>query len=401
MNDLFAFSDPESALLAVADELAVVSEIDTVDLPCGRVLALPVLADRDSPAADVSAMDGYAIRLEDLQSDVDLPVSDQCPPGVQPPTMKPGHAIRIFTGAVIPSECQAVVKREDTVESPNSIRFLPTALELTKEGDHIRRQGENAAVGDAVLDSGLVVTSALTAALANFGITSTKVLRKLRVAILTTGDEVLPPATKSLSPWQLRNSNAAAVAAIMSELAYVDVVKQEHVRDNRDALTEAFEQAVREADVVLMTGGVSKGDYDYVPDVIADAGANIRFHGLPIRPGKPILGAVTKAGGLVLALPGNPVSATINCHRFAVPLIRKMAGCQHWMSKPELATLVEPIRKTIPLHAMLLARLVGPGLAELVPAKGSGDLVAMAQSDGYVCVSPQEDSPGPWPFFRW
>ncbi|MCC9600865.1 molybdopterin molybdotransferase MoeA [Stieleria sp. JC731] len=401
MNDLFAFSDPESALLAIADDLAVVSESESVGDANGRVLSLPVLADRDSPAADVSAMDGYAIRLEDLKPDTDIPVSDQCPPGIEPPKMKPGHAIRIFTGAVIPDGCQAVIKREDAVESPNSIRFPPIAVETTVEGSHIRRSGENATAGEQVLDAGLVVSSALTAALANFGITDTSVYRKVRIAILTTGDEVLPPETQSLHPWQLRNSNAVAVRSIMSRLAFTEIVMQQHVVDQREHLNEALSNALKLADVVLMTGGVSKGDYDYVPDVIADAGANIRFHGLPIRPGKPILGAVSQKGSLVLALPGNPVSATINCHRFAVPLVHKMAGCKLWMPQPALVTLDQPIRKAIPLHSMLLAQVTGSGSATLVQTQGSGDLVAMAKSDGYVCVSPHEDSPGPWPLFRW
>ncbi|WP_149495240.1 molybdopterin molybdotransferase MoeA [Roseiconus lacunae] len=401
MNDPFAFSDPESALLAISDDLSVVTETETTDDPLGRVLARPVLADRDSPAADVSAMDGYGIRLEDLNDDRDLPVSGQCPPGAAPPEMKPGHVIRIFTGAVIPDGCEAVIKREDTVESTDSIRILAATIESTVAGSHIRRAGENAAAGDAVLDAGRLITPAVTASLANFGVTAPEVFRKIRVAILTTGDEVVAPEATSLDPWQLRNSNSVALRSIVSQQALVQVVTHQHVIDDRQSLSAAVAQALLAADVVLMTGGVSKGDYDYVPDVIAEAGAEIRFHGLPIRPGKPILGAVGPAGGLILALPGNPVSATINCHRFAIPLIHKMAGRQHWMRQPALVTLDAPLRKTIPLHAMLLARITGPGMATLVESKGSGDLVAMAKSDGYVCVSPQEDSPGPWPMFRW
>ncbi len=395
------FPDPDSALAALAGRLAAVDRGEECDRPLGRILSQPVLADRDSPAADVSAMDGYAIRLEDLAADTEIPIGGESSAGSAPPKSVAGQVIRIFTGAMVPEGSEAVVKREDTVESQASIRFRQSAIESTVSGSNIRRGGENAPAGSEVLPAGFLVRSATIAALANFGAMRPSVFRRVRVAVLTTGDEVLGEHTASLEPWQLRNSNRAVCAAMLGALPFVDVHRVEHVVDDVDAMRASLGQAIETSDAVIVTGGVSKGDYDYVPETIAGLGGEIVFHGLPIRPGKPILGAATGSGKLILGLPGNPVSSGINCHRFAIPLLRKIGGCLDWTDRPATLLLRQPPRKTIPLHAMLLARACGAGEAELVAAKGSGDLVALGKSDGYVCVDPMQQSTGPWPMFYW
>ncbi len=395
------FTDPDSAIAALAGRLAPVGQTEECDQPLGRILADPVLADRDSPAADVSAMDGYAIRLEDLAADAEIPIGGESSAGAAPPKRVAGEVIRIFTGAMVPEGCEAVVKREDTVESERSIRFRPAAIESTVLGSNIRRGGENAPAGSQVLPAGFLVRSATIAALANFAAMRPSVFRRVRVAVLTTGDEVLDEHTVSLKPWQLRNSNRAVSAAMLGALPFVDVHRVQHVIDDVDAMRTSLGGAIETSDAVIVTGGVSKGDYDYVPETIADLGGEIVFHGLPIRPGKPILGAATGSGKLILGLPGNPVSASINCHRFAIPLLRKLGGCDDWTDHPAKVLLRQPPRKAIPLHAMLLARACGVGEAELVTAKGSGDLVALGKSDGYVCVDPMQQSTGPWPMFSW
>ena len=394
------YADPDSAIDALAKRLSVVT--DTVSTsPAGRILAQTIVADRDSPAADVSAMDGYAICLSDLSTESEIPIGGESKAGSPPPTMLPGQVIRIFTGAIVPTGCEAVVKREDTIESDSSIRFRPVAVKTTVAGSHIRRAGENAAAGSAVLPPGTKITPAVVAALANFGVVQPMVYRSVKVALLTTGNEVVDPTADQLKPWQLRNSNQAATVTMLSQHPFIDVKRVEHVPDDRDALADSLKQAIDGADAVVLTGGVSKGDYDYVPETISLSGGEIVFHGLPIRPGKPILGAATNDGKLILGLPGNPVSATINCHRFLVPLLRRVAAQANWRDRPPLVTLREPPKAPIPLHAMLLARSVSCGIAELVAAKGSGDLVAMAESDGYVCVPPNTRTVGPWPMLVW
>ncbi len=400
MMQSFNYADPDSAIEALAQRLSVVTDTESTS-PIGRILAQSIAADRDSPAADVSAMDGYAIRLSDLSTDSLVPISGESKAGSPPPSMVAGQVVRIFTGAIVPAQCEAVVKREDTDETGAAIRFHSAAVKTTVSGSHIRRAGENAPAGSAVLDRGLKVTPAVVAALANFGFVHPLVYRQVKVAILTTGNEVVDPATEQLKPWQLRNSNQSATHAMLVQNPFIDVNRVEHVSDDRDALTRSLNQAIACADAVVLTGGVSKGDYDYVPETISLSGGEIVFHGLPIRPGKPILGAATNDGKLILGLPGNPVSATINCHRFLLPLLRRIAAQVNWSDKPPMVTLDEPPRSSIPLHAMLLARRIDRGMAHLVAAKGSGDLVALAQSDGYVCLPPNTSTTGPWPMFEW
>lgn len=395
------FNDPDAALAELARHVSVVAETEVVDQPMERILAAPILADRDSPAADVSAMDGYAVRLENVVPDVDIPVSGESSAGSPPPQMVSGQIVRIFTGAIVPDGCQAVVKREDTIESDGSIRFRSSAIETTTQGSNIRCGGENAPAGSEVLPAGMFIHSATIATLANFGAMQPTVHRRVRVTVLTTGDEVLDVQTESLQPWQLRNSNQAVSVAMLSRLPFIDVHRVCHVPDDPATMRKSLSDAIESSDAVIATGGVSKGNYDYVPETIVGLGGRIVFHGLPIRPGKPILGAVTDAGKLILGLPGNPVSSSINCHRFAIPLLRKIGGATAWTDRPAMMRLLEPPRKTIPLHAMLLARACGVGEAELVAAKGSGDLVALGQSDGYICVQPMQASTGPWPMFYW
>ena len=401
MKPNFQFTDVDSALSALAERLANVSASERADSLVGRILAEPITADRDSPAADVSAMDGYAIRLADLNSDAPVAISGESKAGQSPPAMVAGKVVRIFTGAIVPEGCEAIVKREETDEDPDSIRFHPAAKESTVAGSHIRRQGENAPAGSSVLSPGVQLSPASVAALANFGVIDPSVFRTVKMTILTTGDEVLDPSADELEPWQLRNSNQAALVSMFSNQPFVSVVTADHVPDRRDALDAALTKAVESSDVVVMTGGVSKGDYDYVPETIAKVGGEIVFHGLPIRPGKPILGAATGDGKLILGLPGNPVSTTINGRRFLLPLLRHLGGCSNWRDQPAMVTLAGPPAKSIPLHTMQLVKQVDHGIAELIPSKGSGDLVALSQSDGFACLPPEATTIGPWPLLRW
>ena len=402
----FAFDHPSAAIDAIASQLATITESEVVDSCHRRVLANDVVSDRDSPAADVSAMDGYAVRLEQLTADKDLPIAGLAQAGSPPPTMVTNSVARIFTGAIVPVDADAVLKREDTEELGDHIRVSQNVIDQTNVGEHIRRVGENAAAGSLVAPAGKLVTPAVMATLANFGATAAPVKRQVRIVILTTGDEVLPVTATELKPWQLRNSNQATIRAVLATHPWIKLVDARHIKDDLDSLKQHLQGALEEADAIVMTGGVSKGDYDFVPDAIAAVDGQVVFHGLPIRPGKPILGAATSNGKLILGLPGNPVSSAINANRFLVPLLRRIAGVTSWQSTATFATVKHATFKTVPLHTMLLARHVDDGNVELVPSKGSGDLVALGQSDGYICLPPSVDpndsnAIGPWPFYSW
>ncbi|TWT80924.1 Molybdopterin molybdenumtransferase [Planctomycetes bacterium CA13] len=394
------YQTPDAAIDGLAKLLATVCVQSSTRQQVGRILAQDIVADRDSPAADVSAMDGYAIRVSDLKRSGPIPVRGESSAGGPPPEMQSGSIVRIFTGAVIPDGCEAVVRREDTKESDREIVFLEAAI-TTRAGDNIRRAGENAKMGGVVVNAGTKVTAATAATMTSVGAYQADLYAPVRVIVLTTGDEVGRFENESPKPWQLRNSNRDSIVSFLSAQPWIDVVEPSHCHDDRDVLTRSLADCLQRADAVLVSGGVSKGDYDYVPDVIRENGAEIVFHGLPIRPGKPILGAATSGGKLILGLPGNPVSAIVGAKRFAEPLLAKMSGQTDWKTPRPILRLKDFGDKTLPLVWMRLVRIVGQGVCELVPSQGSGDLVSLGQSSGFVEIPRGESGEGPWPFYAW
>lgn len=405
MASKFAFDHPDDALRALASKLNTVAIEKSLNArsTTGRVLAENIVADRDSPAADVSAMDGYAIRMSDLNSEAPITVNGQCVPGVPAPEMSIGSVMRIFTGAIVPEQCEAVVKREDTEELADSIRFLKPALS-SSPGQHIRRAGENTKAGSVVLSSGIALNAAHMATIENFGCVGIDVHQPVRVAVVTTGDEVGDFYKEPPQPWQLRNSNRTAIWSLLNPKPWISPPESgghTHSKDDRQTLTETLQKQLAQCDAVIMTGGVSMGDYDYVPDVVREVGGEIVFHGLPIRPGKPILGAATADGKLILGLPGNPVSATIGCRRMAMPLLAMMSGQTNWLPNQATAIFENAGDKTIPLHWLRLARFTSHGTVEAVHSQGSGDLVSLGHSDGFVELPPGASGKGPWPIYSW
>ncbi|MFK8111146.1 MAG: molybdopterin molybdotransferase MoeA [Rubripirellula sp.] len=403
MTKKFAYDHPDDALRALASHLHQVEveasvKIDDASI-AGRVLAQDILADRDSPAADVSAMDGYAIRMNQIGTQ-EIAVTAESVPGSPPPTMQEGGAVRIFTGAIVPKGAEAVVKREDTEEREGAILLRASAMG-TQVGEHIRRAGENAIAGSTVLQRGRQIDAASLATMTNFGCFETDVHHSVSVSILTTGDEVGLFTEEQPKPWQLRNSNRFSLSGVLANHPSLNVIHLQHCHDNRESLTKMLDDLVAESDAVILTGGVSMGDYDYVPDVVREVGGEVIFHGLPIRPGKPILGAATSSGKLIVGLPGNPVSASIGCKRMVLPLLAKISGKANWLAPCPVVRLQNGGTKTIPLHWMQLVRLTKDGVCEPVISKGSGDLVSLGQSDGFVELPPGAVGEGPWPFYSW
>lgn len=399
MSSKFKFDRPDDAIASLSSRLSTVGVEPSASHLIGRTLARDVVADRDSPAADVSAMDGYAVRLADVRCDDAISVSGESAPGAPPPELSPGSVVRIFTGAIVPVGSEAVVKREDTEESDNSIRFREPALGIER-GGHIRRAGENAKKGSTVLPAGTRITAAGHATMANFGAYQADVHEPVRVSIITSGNEVGVFDDVQPQPWQLRNSNRFSLLSLLSR-SWIQVVATDHCQDDSGQLADTLNRRLSQSDAVILTGGVSMGDYDYVPEVVQASGGEIVFHGLPIRPGKPILGAATAAGKLILGLPGNPVSATIGGHRFAIPLLAKLGGQVNWQPPCPAVHLNGAGDQTLPLHWLRLVRITGPGIAEPVLSRGSGDLVSLGASSGYVEIPKGEQGSGPWPYHSW
>lgn len=386
------------AIWRLSDRLKPVTpELICVDDAAGRVLAEPLCADRDSPALDVSAMDGYALRLADAAVD-SLPVTGVIPAGSPPMNLPSGAAIKLFTGAPVPPGSELVVRREDTTEHADRVTINVPANVL-KLGQNIRRRGENVSAGATVLDAGTVLTPIAMAALASFGGRRVSVQRLVQVAVLNTGDELVH-AGESVEEWQIRDSNGPLLAETLKAWPWCELSFRRSVSDQLDQLCEALQASLEKADAVLLTGGVSMGDTDYVPAAVEALGGEIIFHRLPIRPGKPILGAVV-AGKLVLGLPGNPVSVAVTSRVFGLPLLRKLAGILPVAEAQLSVKLDDADTKELPLVWYRLVNLDASGSVRLTKSLGSGDLVSMAGSDGFVEVPPGCNGAGPWTFTRW
>lgn len=394
-GERYEYDSPRDALAALLAEIRPVeSERVALDTSIGRALADDVVADRDSPACDVSAMDGYALRASECAAS--LPVRGAVTIGREPAPLEPSTAMRIVTGGAIPRGADAVVKRESAVVRDDAITLAGGAPILP--GAHIRRQGENARRGDRVLVAGRVVTPAVVAALASFGIANPCVARRVRVAIVSTGDELLSVAA-SPTPWSIRDSNGPALAALVGMLPYASLVSCVRCPDDGEPLRAALAESLDRADALVVTGGVSMGERDCVPDALAELGVHRLFHRLPQRPGKPMLAGIAEGGRPVLALPGNPVSVLVTARRYAVAAIRRRAGLP--MESRTDVTLAAADATTIPLWWHRLVRVDVDGRAHLIDSRGSGDVASLASSDGFLEVPPNTANAGPWPFYSW
>ncbi len=387
-----------AAVLQLAEKLPHVSvERVAVERAAGRVLASELRADRDSPPLNVSAMDGYAVRLADCAASESLPVAATATAGRPAPPLPPGAAVQIFTGAPVPLEADCVIPREMTIETPQRMQLNAPTSSLTRHMN-IRFQGENARAGSPVLPAGTRLTSAAMAGVASVAGSEIEVHRLVRVAILNTGDELIPPGQPA-EPWQIRDSNGPTLDAALQSQPWIEVVRRQRVKDDLQAIAEVL-QSLADVDAVLLTGGVSMGDTDHVPAAIEASGGQIVFHRLPIRPGKPVLGAV-RGQQLLVGLPGNPVSVAVTARLIAMPLLRRLGGLTEIVPRTCRVEVANADDKKLALHWYRMVRLESDGRVRYLDNRGSGDLISLAQSDGVVELPAGCTGPGPWKLLLW
>ena len=363
----------------------------------GRVVAQNVQAFRDSPATDVSAMDGYAVRLADIDGNP-LPVFATATAGSAPQQLVPKSAVRVFTGGPVPSQADCVIRREDCNESASQVT-IQVQKESIAQGLNIRRKGENARQGDTVIPSGSLLTASRFAGTMTFLEENTiEVFKKVRVHIINTGDELIEFGQK-IEPWQIRDSNGPFLESMLANQAWLQT-RRSKVADQRAETERAIHDSLDQCDVLLLTGGVSMGDTDYVPDSIRSVGGQVVFHRIPIRPGRPMLGAYGPRGQLILGLPGNPLSVAVTFRRYALELIRHVGGSSRPVSVP-LMPLESSDAKTTDLTWFRLVSLSQEGRLSLVSSQGSGDIASLIQSDGFVEVPPNNQAAGTRKFYAW
>lgn len=322
---LISLDDAVTILLARVIPLA---DSETVSLAqaAGRITAGPVISPLNVPPFDNSAMDGYALRMADLDARTALPVAGKAFAGSAYDGEWPaGSCIRIMTGAPLPSGCEAVVMQEQTA-------LVGDAVSMTAEisvGQNIRRVGEDIREGAEVLAAGIKLGAAQLPLLASLGIPEVSVVRKLRVAIFSTGDE-LQPVGQPLAAGQIYDTNRFAVRLMLDKLG-CEVIDLGIIRDDPAALRAAFTQADASADVVISSGGVSVGAADYTKEMLEELG-EIGFWKLAIKPGKPFaFGRLPHSW--FCGLPGNPVSAVLTFYQLVQPLLARLNG-QHGPALP-------------------------------------------------------------------
>ena len=361
----------------------------------GRVLAEPVKAERDQPPFDRVTRDGYAIRAADLTgSGGELRLLGQVRAGDlwHGPDVGAGEAISIMTGAPLPGGADAVVMVEHTDRRSDggAIRLRPGTLVVA--GDHVVPRAAEATQGDVVLEAGTPVGAAEVALLASCGAAAVPVYSRPLVAVLATGDELVEVDALP-TDWQIRNSNSYALAA-MAGTAGVRAERLPAVRDLREEIRASIVTG-RMGDLLLLSGGVSMGEFDLVEEVLTELGAEFFFTGVRMQPGKPVVfgrlpegkGADLGAECLFFGLPGNPVSTQVTFQCFAEPLLRVLRGEPWTGPRFAQATLAEEVAGKPALTRVLPAHL-RPDRARpeitLVPWQGSGDVRANSGANCYA-----------------
>jgi molybdopterin molybdotransferase len=328
------------ALQGMLDQLACCCDAEQVPLPhaLGRVLAADIASPLSVPPFDNAAMDGYAVRLADLATGTPLIMAGKAFAGQPYQGEWPaGHCVRIMTGAPVPEGTDAVVMQEETRADGDKIAFLVPPI----PGQNIRSRGEDIREGASVLSSGTRLTPRELPLLASLGIATMPVRRPLRVAIFSTGDELKPVGTP-LAHGDIYDSNRYGVKAMLARLG-CECLDLGIIPDDPAQLRAAFQQADREADALITTGGVSVGEADFTKQLLEELG-EIGFWKLAIKPGKPFaFGRLPNAW--FFGLPGNPVSAMVTFDQLVQPALAKLAGQQFERPLQLQAIASEPLKK--------------------------------------------------------
>lgn len=368
------------------------NEIVSLENAQGRILAQPVTGKLDFPHWDNSAMDGYAVRYEDvkdctIENPAVLEVVSEIAAGDRPSTeIESGKAARIFTGAMLPDGADTIVIQENTTRNDNKV----TVLSAPEQQEFVRHQGTFYQAGEPILAAGIKIGAPEIAVLATAQCTEFAVYRQPRVAILSTGDELVTPE-QSLQPGQIVDSNQYALASFVANNDAIPI-KFGIVPDEPQELKKAIAKAIESADIVLSTGGVSVGDYDYVDQILADLGGTLHIRSVAVKPGKPLTVATFANNCLYFGIPGNPVSALVSCWRFVQPALRKLAGLNQNSFQPQFIQAItrhnlksKGRRETYLWGQLLLVN----GKYEFALAGGShssGNLINLAQTDALAII---------------
>ncbi|WP_457681766.1 molybdopterin molybdotransferase MoeA [Thermovibrio sp.] len=305
----------------------------------GRVLAEDVYADYDSPPAPLSAMDGYALNSKELPGK--FKVVGEVPAGSLP-NLSPskGETVKVFTGSLIPPGCDAVVPVEQVRLLSKEEVFID---KIYPSGYNVRPVGEDFSKGTLLLRKGETLGPSEIGLLTTSGKVQVKVKAKPKVAVIATGSEVVEPYSPLNHPYQIRNVNAYTLTSMLlesgAEPSYLGLIE-----DLKEEVKEVLDEALSRYPIVITSGGISAGDYDFIRDALPEIGVEPLFYKCKVKPGKPVFFGKRK-GSYLFALPGFPVSTVVSFYGFVYPFLRKALGCRELFKKRVKAKLLEPFKR--------------------------------------------------------
>jgi len=352
----------------------------------GRVLSEPVVSAVDVPPADNSAMDGYAMRVEDINLGI-IPVSQRVAAGQVPSSLEPHTCARVFTGAEVPDNAELVVIQEDVELVEGGIRIRASALaQGQKLGQFIRLKGQDVVVGRVVCKAGAKLEARHLGVLASMGIATVDVYRRLKVAIASTGSELVNPG-QVLKAGQIYNSNRFLLAGLVDQLG-MELVDIGIITDERSTTENALALAADSADIIITSGGVSEGEEDHVKGAVETLG-QLDVWKLAIKPGKPLAFGRVKQTPF-FGLPGNPASVLVTFMVMARPFLLALQGCSNSHGYSLNARLVNPPKRPSIRQEYLRVRLVSNAksglVVEAMTNQNSGVLTTAMEGDGLAVV---------------
>ncbi len=356
----------------------------------GRVLRENISSDRDQPPFNKSLMDGIAIAYDTWQKGQrNFFIEAVIPPGIAPKPLKNiSHCVQIMTGGVVPKGCDCIIPIEQIRVEGDMAQSKDWTM--TKKHQYIRLQAADGKKGQVLLKSGCRLWAPHIGIAASVGKVSLKVSAIPKIAVISTGDELVE-IRKPVKPYQTRLSNSYALQALLNQAQLGDI-QIYHLRDNKIKMLQSIKEILKKSDVLVLSGGVSMGKFDYVPGVLQELGIKQSFHKVSQKPGKPFWFGMARSGKAVFALPGNPVSTQICAYRYVIPYLKKSSGLE---VKQEFVPMLDKVNIQSDLTQFLP---VAKG--RLVPTGGSGDFASLAEADGFIEYESHK-AQNLWPYFSW
>jgi molybdopterin molybdotransferase len=356
----------------------------------GRILREDITSDRDQPPFNKSLMDGIAISFETWQKGQrTFMVEAVIPAGTSPKPLKDAaNCVRIMTGAAVPKGCDCIIPIEQIHVEGDTARSKDWTM--IKKNQFIRHQGADGKKGDVLLKSGSRLWAPHIGIAASVGKNMIKVSRLPRIAVVSTGDELVD-IHKTAKQHQTRLSNSYALQALLvqSQLGEAEIF---HLKDDQKKMLQSLKNLLKKFDIVVLSGGVSMGDFDYVPSVLTKLGVKQSFHKVSQKPGKPFWFGLARGGKAVFALPGNPVSTQVCAYRYIIPYLKKAGGLevkQDFISVTDKVSIQSDLTHFLPVFQ-----------GRLITINGSGDFASLAQADGFIEYESHK-SQNLWPYFSW